>query len=317
MAVVKHSSGVFGATFGAAALGAVLSGIFSLPVLAQSATAIPGVVAAGVTPELVSEAFDNTEGPLGAPDGGLYFSDTNASRTYRLDPAGKIAVYRENTDRGNGIAMYRDGTMVWAEERRLSWKDQANGGYASITPGFRLFQPNDLIATAKGGIYFTDPGPRPVVPGLKVNVYYLGPYTRTPIVVDDAVPRPNGVTLSNDEKTLYVDNTVGTEVFAYDVQDDGTLKNRRIFARLQGIPAGQEGVGDGMGIDSQDRLYVTSLVGVQIFDKTGKYLGTIKVPRQPSNVAFSGPGKKTLYITARQGLYRINLDSQGPNRPGK
>jgi gluconolactonase len=72
-----------------------------------------------------------------------------------------------------------------------------------------------------------------------------------------------------------------------------------------------------MAIDAQDRLYVTSLIGVQIFDKTGKHLGTIKVPRQPSNVAFSGPGKKTLYITARQGLYRINLESQGPNRPGK
>ena len=300
-------------TLGAAAFGA----IFASPASAQSATAIPGVVAAGVTPELVSEAFDNTEGPLGAPDGGLYFSDTNASRTYRLDPAGKIAVYRENTNRGNGIAMYRDGTMVWAEETRLSWKNQANGGYASITPGFRAFQPNDLIATAKGGIYFTDPGPRPVVPGLKVNVYYLGPYTRTPIVVDDSVPRPNGVTLSNDEKTLYVDNTVGMEVFAYDVQDDGTLKNRRIFAQLVGIPAGQEGFGDGMGIDRDGRLYVTSLTGIQVFNPTGKYLGTIKVPRQPSNVAFSGPDKKTLYITARQGLYRLNMLSQGPQRLGK
>jgi len=285
--------------------------------LAQSATAIPGVVAAGVTPELVSEAFVNTEGPLGAPDGGLYFSDTDANRTYRIDSAGKITVYRENTDRGNGIAMYRDGTMVWAEERRLSWKNQANGGYMSITPGFRAFQPNDLIMTAKGGIYFTDPGPRPVVPGLKVNVYYLGPYTRVPVVVDDSVPRPNGVILSNDEKTLYVANTIGMEVFAYDVQDDGTLKNRRAFAQLNGIPAGQEGFGDGMAIDTQDRLYVATLTGVQIFDKAGKYLGTIKVPRQPSNVAFAGPGKKTLYITARQGLYRINLDSQGPNRLGK
>src|ERR1700752_5312219 len=126
-------------------LGAAAAGIFALPAHAQSETAIPGVVAAGVTPELVSEAFDNTEGPLGMPDGGLLFSDTNAGRTYRLAPDGKITVYRVNTDRGNGIAMYRDGTLVWAEERRLSWKDQANGGFVSITPGFRAFQPNDLI----------------------------------------------------------------------------------------------------------------------------------------------------------------------------
>jgi gluconolactonase len=295
----------------------MLCALASSQASAQSATAIPGVVAAGVTPELVSEAFLNIEGPLGAPDGGLYFSDTDASLTYHLDPAGKIMVYRQNTDRGNGIAMYRDGTMVWAEERRLASKDQTRGGYKSLTPGFRAFQPNDLIMTMKGGLYFTDPGPRPVVPGLKVNVYYLAPNTGTPVIVDDAVTRPNGVTLSNDEKTLYVDNTVGTEVFAYNVQDDGTLKNRRVFAKMVGIPAGQEGFGDGMALDTQDRLYVATLTGVQIFDHTGKYLGTIKVPRQPSNMAFSGPGKKTLYITARQGLYRINLQSQGPNRLGK
>jgi gluconolactonase len=301
---------------GVLSMAALCAGL-AAPATAQAPADIPGVIAPNAQVELVSDVFDNTEGPLGAPDGGLYFSDTNAGRTYRLDPAGKVSVYRENTDRGNGIAMYRDGTMVWAEERRLSWRDQFGGGYVSITPGFRLFQPNDLIMDRKGGIYFTDPGPRPVVPNLKVMVYYLGPYTRTPIVVDDSVPRPNGVTLSNDERTLYVANTIGTAVFAYDVQNDGTLKNRRPFAGLHDITPGQEGFGDGMAIDREDRLYVASLTGVQVFDKTGKYLGTIKVPRQPSNVAFSGPGKKMLYITARQGLYRVPMLSLGPDRLGK
>jgi gluconolactonase len=309
MEVVRRSHSVL-------ALSVVVA-FFAGPALAQSAEGIPGVVAAGVTPELVSEAFQNTEGPLGMADGGQLFSDTVANRTYRLAPDGKITVYRENTNRGNGIAMYRDGTLVWAEEQRLSWKNQVNGGFSSITPGFRLFQPNDLIMTAKGGIYFTDPGPRPVVKDLKVNVYYLGPYTRTPVVVDDSVARPNGVQLSNDERTLYVADTIGTVEFAYDVQPDGTLKNKRPFAGLLGIPQGMDGFGDGMAIDRDDHLYVTSLVGIQVFDKTGKNLGTIKVPRQPSNVAFAGPDKKTLYITARQGLYRLPMLSQGPARAGK
>jgi len=136
-------------------------------------------------------------------------------------------------------------------------------------------------------------------------------------VIDDSVPRPNGITLSNDGRTLYVDNTIGTTVYAYDVQPDGTVKNKRNFAELHDIKAGEEGFGDGMALDRDGRLYLTSLAGIQIFDKTGKYLGTIKVPRQPSNVAFAGPDKKTLFITARQGLYRLRMLSQGPDRLGK
>jgi gluconolactonase len=298
---------------------ASLTAFFVSPVSAQPTPGIPGVVAAGTQPELVSEMFDNTEGPLGAPDGSLYFSDTNASLTYHLDLTGKIAVARFNTNRGNGIAFTRDGDMLWAEGDgpRISTLNKMNGGYRNLLPGFRLFQPNDLIVDSKGGIYFTDPGPRPVVPRLTVYVYYIPPGANKPIVIDDSVPRPNGVTLSPDGRTLYVDNTIGTGVFRYDVQPDGTVKNKRVFAELHDIKPGEEGFGDGMGMDRDGRLYVTSLTGIQVFDNAGKYLGTIKVPRQPSNVAFSGPDKKTLYITARQGLYRLRMLSQGPDRPGK
>lgn len=299
--------------------GVVFSAIFSSAAFAQSASGIPSVVAPGVTPALVSEMFLNTEGPLGVPDGSLYFSDTDAGLTYHLDMAGKITVERFDTHRSNGIALAPTGEMIWAEGDgpRISTLNKVNGGYRSLTPGFRLFQPNDLIVDSKGGIYFTDPGPRPVVPGLKVYVYYIAPGAKQPIVIDDSIPRPNGITLSPDGRTLYVDNTIGTVVYGYDVQADGTVKNKRAFAELHDIKPGEEGFGDGMGMDREGRLYVTSLTGIQVFDRAGKYLGTIKVPRQPSNVAFSGPDKKTLYITARQGLYRLNMLSQGPQRPGK
>lgn len=300
----------------AMALSAASGLCLSASAFAQSATDIPGVVKAGVTPELVSEIFLNTEGPLGMPDGSLIFSDTNASITYRLDGAGKIWTERFGTNRGNGIALTRRGEMIWAEEPRITARD-SNGGFRNLVAGTRLFQPNDLIADDRGGIYFTDPGPRPVVKGLKVNVYYLPPGTTKPIVVDDSVPRPNGVILSIDGRTLYVANTIGDTVFAYNVQADGKLTNRRNFAKLRDIPAGQEGFGDGMAIDRDDRLYVTTLVGVQIFDVKGAYLGNIKVPRQPSNVAFAGADQRILYITARQGIYRIALQSQGPARFGK
>lgn len=298
---------------------AVLAVWITSPIYAQSSPGIPGVVAPGSQPELVSETFLNTEGPLGMPDGSLYLSDTDASLTYHLGANDKLTVERFDTHRSNGIALTRDGDLVWAEGDgpRLSKLDKIRGGYMSLTPGFRLFQPNDLIVDAKGGIYFTDPGPRPVVPGLKVDVYYIAPGAKQPMIIDDSVPRPNGITLSPDGRTLYVDNTIGSVVYRYDVQPDGTVKNKRPFAELHDIKAGEEGFGDGMGIDRDGRLYVTSLTGIQVFDKDGKYLGTIKVPRQPSNVAFSGPDKKTLYITARKGLYRLKMLSQGPDRPGK
>ena len=280
------------------------------------AAGIPGVLAPEAVVELVSEVFMNTEGPLGTADGGLYFSDTITHRTYYLDQQGHITIERERTDRSNGIAFTPDGDLVFAAGPDISKK--TNRGYISLTPGFRLFQPNDLIVDAKGGIYFTDPGPRPVVPGLKVFVYYLPPGSEIPLAIEGLIARPNGLTLTLDGKTLIVDDTLGTTVYAYDVQPDGGIANKRAFAELHDIAAGEESIADGMAIDSDGRLYVATIRGIQVFDGAGTYLGTIKVPRQPSNIAFSGySDKRTLYITARQGLYSVKMLSQGPERLGK
>jgi gluconolactonase len=131
------------------------------------------------------------------------------------------------------------------------------------------------------------------------------------------VARPNGLTLTNDGKTLIVDDTLNTPVFAYDVQPDGSAKNKRPLLQLRDIPAGQESGADGLAVDRDGRLYITTLTGVQVFDAKGEYLGTIKVGRQPANVAFGGPDRQTLYITAREGLYRVKTLAKGPDRLGK
>jgi sugar lactone lactonase YvrE len=158
---------------------------------------------------------------------------------------------------------------------------------------------------------------RPIVPGRKVYVYYLAPGSRFAQVVDDTMVRPNGLALSLDGRTLYVCDTVGHDVFAFDIRADGRLEGRRVFATLRDIKAGDDSGADGMAIDRDGRVYVTTVRGVQMFSRTGEYLGTIPVPRRPTNVAFSGPGKGTLYITAREGLYRIRMLTRGPDRPGK
>jgi gluconolactonase len=303
----------------ACAIGAALSAL-ALPALAQS-PGIPGVLAPGVEPELVQEGFVFTEGPVGTADGGLYFSDIRPNKTYFLDPGGKIAQVRENTNGANGIALTKDGELLFAEGegRRIS-KRGKDGAMTTLTegpPGKPLLSPNDLIVDAKGGIYFTDPGPRPVVPGRPTYVYYLPAGAKQPVLVDGEVARPNGLTLTNDGKTLIVDDTIGPTVFAYDVQPDGSVKNKRAFAQLRDIPAGKESGADGLAIDRNDRVYITTVTGVQVFDAKGQYLGTIKAGRQAANVAFGGPGKNTLYLTAREGLYRVKTLAQGPDRPGK
>ena len=283
---------------------------------------IPGVLAAGAKVELVQEGFAFTEGPVPTADGGLYFSDLQkGNKTYRMDANGKISVFRKNTNGMNGLALMRDGTLVGAEGdgKRVS-KVAADGTPSTLTEGTAaqpLLAPNDLIVDSKGGIYFTDPGPRPVIPGRKVYVYYLPSGAKEPRALDAQITRTNGITLTNDGKTLIVDDTVGDTVFAFDVQKDGTVKNQRPFAKIHDVKPGEDSGADGLAIDRSGRFYFTSTTGVQVFDGKGKYLGTIKVPRQPANLAFGGPGKRTLYITAREGLYRVQTLTQGPDRLGK
>src|SRR5262245_3368333 len=287
----------------------------------QTASGIRGVVAGDTRPELVQEGFMFTEGPVATADGGLYFSDImGADKTYRLDPAGKISLYRSGTNGTNGLALLRDGSLIGAEGNGKRISKAREGSAAILTDGIAgmgLMAPNDLIADTKGGIYFTDPGPRPVVPGRKAYVYYLPSGASRPRILDESITRPNGLTLTNDGKKLIVDNTVGDTVFAFDVQSDGTVKNKQPFAKLHDVQPGQESGADGLAIDNQDRMYITTASGIQVFDPKGTYLGTIKVPRQPANCAFAGPGKRTLYITAREGLYKLAMLSQGPSRLGK
>ena len=212
------------------------------PLLAQPSSAIPGVVAAGTQPELVQEGFMFTEGPLGTEDGGLYFNDNRASKTYRVDPAGQVSLAFENTQGANGLALTRGGDLIAAEgdARRIS-KRGRDGKVTPVSESFKGAQhlsPNDVIADVRGGVYFTDPGPRPVVPGRPTHVLYLAAGATQPILIDDTVGRPNGIILSPDGRTLYVDNTLAPQVYAYDVQPDGAVKNKRTFAELRDIPAG-------------------------------------------------------------------------------
>ena len=171
-----------------------------------------------------------------------------------------------------------------------------------------------------GDLYFTDPpygleqGVDDPAKELDVHgVYRLatdGSLTR----LVDQLSRPNGIAFSPDEQTLYVANSDASNKvwMAYDVQEDGTLANGRVFFDVNSESS--EGAADGLKVDVAGNIFATGPGGVWIFDPTGKHLGTIQPDEVPANVAWGDDGR-TLYMTARTGLYRIELTTQGTIDP--
>jgi gluconolactonase len=284
--------------------------------------AIDGVIAAGTQAELIHDGFTGGEGPVGTPDGGLYFTDRTPSRIYKLDKNGTLAVWRENAGAASGLFLANDGRLLVAEGERHRIVAITPDG--TVTPlatefgGKPLRAPNDLFMDSKGRIYFTDPGGRGTPEGS--YVFYRRPDGEV-VLIDKDLIFPNGITLSLDEKTLYVVDINAEDVFAYDVQADGSVKNKRAFAKLQGFTRPASGLprsgADGMAIDSKGRLYVTSDIGVQVISPRGENLGNILVPKKARNVAFSGPGRRSLYITTVAELYRVPMLSEGPSGRSK
>jgi gluconolactonase len=145
-------------------------------------------------------------------------------------------------------------------------------------------------------------------------VYYLPPGGKS-VRIAEGIERPNGIMLSPDEKTLYVNNTAGEHIIAFDVAADGSVSNRRNFAKYATVnktPAGGFTSGaDGFAVDAQGRLYCAAIGGVQVFSPKGDHLGTIPVSLQPQNIAFAGADKKTLYIVGRGSAFKVRLLTEG------
>jgi gluconolactonase len=288
--------------------------------LAQALTtpAIPGVVAAGTAVEVIKEDVGGTEGPIGLPDGSVVYTGSNVIN--RVAPDGTISPYIAKTNGANGLSMDARGRLYATETGNdpapriaIIWPRGEERVVADKYQGKPLIRPNDLIVDAKGGVYFTDPAPRPERPGDRLStlshVYYVRP-DGTVVLLDNRMRRPNGIQLSPDGRTLYVADTILETIIAFDVQPDGSVTNGRVFATYQGT--GPEGSGgDGMAVDAEGRLYSASINGVQVFSPRGEHLGTLQLPRQPQNVAFAGPGRSYLYVVGRGGVYRVKTQTEG------
>jgi gluconolactonase len=290
------------------------------------APAIPGVVAAGTKVVVIKSGFQGTEGPIGMPDGSLIFTETQANRITRIAADGSTSTFLENTNGSNGLAWDAKGRLLSVQTTPGQTKVgviHPKGSEAVIADNFdgKAFgRPNDLVVSTKGGVYFTEPGPNvaqgappPATPPLPPAVYYVAPGGKA-IKVADGIRRPNGIMLSRDEKVLYVNDTQGEYMLAFDVQPDGTATNRRNFAKYQGATTGPNGVtsgADGLAIDNEGRIYAATSAGVEVFDVKGVHLGTIPVSRAPQNIAFAGADKKTLYIVGRGSAFKVELQAAG------
>ena len=294
-------------------------------------------------PVAVEGIISFTEGPTVDEAGAVYFTDLRVTgRILKMDTDGTITTYREPSNRANGLIFDREWRLLACEGGngadilpRITRTNIATGEIEVLADRFegkQLHQPNDLTIDGQGRVYFTD-RPGAVVTAEQTGVH--GVYRIDPdgsiarILTEPDIERPNGIVISPDDRTLYLIETAQQEggarmIRAYDLAEDGTASNMRVFHDFY---PGRSG--DGMTIDSEGNLYVAAglnrlrgtsetldtVAGVHVFSPAGELLELIPIWEDTiTNVAFGGDDLRTLYITAGKTLFSIRTDVAGTRR---
>ncbi|HJO12900.1 MAG: SMP-30/gluconolactonase/LRE family protein [Gammaproteobacteria bacterium] len=280
--------------------------------------------------EKLAGGFAFTEGPVWhSGPGHLMFSDLRSNAIHIWDPEDGLSTFiqpvfegeSETTSVGsNGLNIDPQGRLLLCEHgnRRISRRER-DGSITVLADNYqgrRLNSPNDSAYKSDGWLYFTDP-PYGLAgleddPARELDfngIYRLSPDGELELLESNQT-RPNGIAFSPDERTLYVANSDAENKvwMAYDVLDDGTMGEGRVFYDVN--DQNETGAADGMKVDVNGNVFATGPGGVWIFDPSGKHLGTIKPDEVPANVAWGDDGS-TLYMTARTGLYKIELSTRG------
>ena len=285
-----------------------------------------------------------TEGPTVHEDGTVFFTDLRGEngRILRMRPDGAVDTFREPSFRANGLVFDSDWRLLACESgnggdvlprvTRTNLETNEIEVLADEYEGKQFHAPNDLTFDGKGRIYFTDrpgPNPTPEQSGLH-GVYRIDPDgTIARILVEPEIERPNGIVISPEDDTLYLIETAqqaggARMIRAYDLAEDGTVANMRVFHDFY---PGRSG--DGMTIDSEGNLYVAAglnrlrgtsetldtVAGVHVFSPDGVLLEHIPIPEDTiTNAAFGGDDLRTLYVTAGKTLFEIRTDVTGTRR---
>ena len=310
------------------------------PVVVGAATEISGVVEGGAEIQRLLEGYNGLDDPIGLMDGSLVFAEPDALLLHRMDTeTNQVSVLVAESNESHGVTQDSEGRLIsaqaWDGSTRIGiiYPPGSEAVLADSFDGMPFSRPNDVIVARNGGIYFTDPGltmgqaeelverygGRPLAPRLPPAVYYIPPGGE-PVRIEENMIRPNGIQLSRDEGTLYISDSNGDHVIAWDIQPNGLVQSRHDFGTLQGRSNRDNGLGgiktfaDGMAVDSEDRLYVATGAGIEVLSSEGMHLGIIPVacpPRDCQNVAFGGPSKQTLYIAGAGSLYKVDMVARG------
>jgi gluconolactonase len=264
--------------------------------------ALPELLIPGQGWELVADGFTFTEGPAVDPQGRLYFTDVFKSKIHRLNDAGQPEVFVDQSFGTNGLFFGPDGRLYGCQngKKRIVAFD-STGKETSIADDVKS---NDLVVNAAGGIYFTDPELH--------QVWYIAPDGQKK-VVDRGLGYPNGLILWPDQKTLVVADMRGAHLWAYRCEADGSLSFKQPFYTMALPPGKLESGADGMTFDSAGRVYVTTHLGLQVFDTQGRLGGAIAKPQTAwlSNVVFAGPNLDILYVTCSTKVYKRKINATG------
>jgi gluconolactonase len=281
------------------------------------------------------------EGPAIDAAGNVFFSDIAGNRILKMDATGAVTTFRADSGRTNGNCFDAKGRLISCEggeqgpgRRRMVRTDMKTGEITVLTDkydGRRYNSPNDCCVDGKGRIWFTDPRYGADRSDLEMDVEAVycidnaGQVKR--VLTQKEINRPNGIAVAPDDKTLYVIDSHPKEggnrkVWAFDLGGDGSLSRQRVvydFGKGRG--------GDGLRVDVNGNLWVAAGInrprgnsgesldvpaGVYVISDQGKLLGRIPIPEYlVTNLAFGGPDRKTLYVTAGKTLYRLPVNVSG------
>ncbi len=304
------------------------------------------IVPAGAQLERIATGFTWVEGPVWV-HGSLFFADIPSNSIRRWTPGSGVNIflqpsgYKGSAPYGgqspgtNGMTLDALGRLTVAgNAQRDVFRFESLNPESRVTiladtyQGKRLNSPNDLVYRSDGSLYFTDPpyglpkqSDSDPEKQLQINGVYRIPRALQhkpgapplreglQLLVSD-LPRPNGIAFSPGEKYLYVDSTAPRKIWMrYRVRPDGTLTDPRLLYDATADP--RPGAPDGMKVDVEGNIYSAGPGGVWIFSPQGKPLGTIVMPERVANLAWGGPDRKTLYITASTSVYRVRLNIPG------